>query len=148
MSDENTVLRITEEDIAEANRLSMHCPICAGPVDRFADSADEEPVTCAQCGTFYHKLCWQNNGGKCAVLGCNSVKCTPYAHPSDIPIPGGDPLRLDRVGQENKRHKARERATPTPTNASPPPPLVPPAPVTQGFWEQLYKTILRAFGVR
>ena len=39
-------IRITDNDITEANQLSLHCPICAD------------------------KTCWEQSGGKCAILGC------------------------------------------------------------------------------
>lgn len=63
---------ITEEDIAEANQLSLHCPICASAVERNRDGADLLPVVCAKCGTLYHKACWEQSGGKCAILGCEN----------------------------------------------------------------------------
>lgn len=67
-------IRITDSDIDEANQLSLHCPICANPVE--ANVADRElrPVVCAACGTLYHETCWVQSGGKCAVLGCDHDK--------------------------------------------------------------------------
>jgi hypothetical protein len=64
-------IQITEGDISEANRLSLHCPICAGAVESNLDGLDLQPVVCAQCGTLYHKACWEQSGGKCAILGCD-----------------------------------------------------------------------------
>ncbi len=63
-------IHITEDDITEANRLSLHCPICAGAVESNLDGFALLPVICAKCGTLYHKACWEQSGGKCAVLGC------------------------------------------------------------------------------
>ena len=63
-------LRITEEDIVEANQLSLHCPICASAVEDNVDSDALRPIVCAKCGTLYHKICWEQSGGKCAILGC------------------------------------------------------------------------------
>jgi hypothetical protein len=63
-------LRITEEDIAEANQLSLHCPICASAVENNVDGEAMRPIICAKCGTLYHKICWEQSGGKCAILGC------------------------------------------------------------------------------
>lgn len=65
-------IQITDDDIREANQLSLHCPICAGPVEKFVNEADLRPVVCDKCGTLYHQACWQQNGGKCAILGCDS----------------------------------------------------------------------------
>ncbi len=67
-------LTITNIDIQAANELSLHCPICANPVEKFVDDADFRPVICAKCGTLYHKACWEQGGGKCAVLGCDHDK--------------------------------------------------------------------------
>ncbi len=65
-------IQITDNDIQEANQLSLHCPICAGPVENNVTDADLTPVVCTNCGTLYHKACWQQNGGSCAVLGCDN----------------------------------------------------------------------------
>ncbi|KAA3660716.1 MAG: hypothetical protein DWQ04_18635 [Chloroflexi bacterium] len=67
-------IRITDDDIREANQLSMHCPMCANPVENYVTDPDITPVVCTQCGTLYHKVCWEQNGGKCAVLGCGNEK--------------------------------------------------------------------------
>jgi Prokaryotic RING finger family 1 len=67
-------LTITNNDIQAANELSLHCPICANPVEKFVDGADLRPVVCAKCGTLYHKACWEQGGDKCAVLGCGHDK--------------------------------------------------------------------------
>lgn len=75
MSEEQTepLLRITSNDIADANQLSLGCPICAGAVeDNITHNDNMAPVKCTACSTFYHHACWHNNGGKCAILGCES----------------------------------------------------------------------------
>ncbi len=64
------LIQITEDDINEANRLSLHCPICADAVESNRDGVAYLPVVCDNCGTLYHKACWEQSGGKCAVLGC------------------------------------------------------------------------------
>ena len=69
---EENPITITLEDVSEANRLSLHCPICAGPVEQFSDGVAFRPVICIECDTLYHEACWQQNGGKCAILGCES----------------------------------------------------------------------------
>ena len=67
---ENPFMRITDNDITEANQLSLHCPICASAVEKNVDGEALMPVVCASCGTLYHKTCWEQSGGKCAILGC------------------------------------------------------------------------------
>lgn len=67
-------IRITDTDIAEANQLSLSCPICGSAVEDHVDGAALVPVICDQCGTLYHRACWEQSGGKCAVLGCGSTK--------------------------------------------------------------------------
>ena len=67
---ENPFIRITDSDITEANKLSLHCPICAGAVEKNVDGEALVPVVCASCGTLYHRACWEQSGGKCAILGC------------------------------------------------------------------------------
>src|SRR5690606_13282034 len=71
---EYPAIRITESDISEANRLSLSCPICGNAVENHTDGAAFVPVVCDKCGTLYHKACWEQSGGKCAVLGCGSDK--------------------------------------------------------------------------
>lgn len=68
------LIRITENDIAAANQLSLSCPICGSAVEDHVDGAALVPVICDQCGTLYHRACWEQSGGKCAVLGCGSTK--------------------------------------------------------------------------
>jgi hypothetical protein len=43
-------------------------------VENNTDGAALVPVVCDQCGTLYHRACWEQSGGKCAVLGCGSTK--------------------------------------------------------------------------
>jgi hypothetical protein len=71
-------ITITQDDISEANRLSLHCPICAGAVEQHVDGAAVRPVVCTSCGTLYHRACWDQNGGKCAILGCESQSYRIY----------------------------------------------------------------------
>jgi hypothetical protein len=71
---EYPLIRITSNDISEANRLSLSCPICGNAVENHTDGAALVPVVCDKCGTLYHKACWEQSGGKCAILGCGSVK--------------------------------------------------------------------------
>lgn len=75
---EEQPITITQSDIAEANRLSLHCPICAGPVEQNTDGLAYRPVICTDCGTLYHEACWSQNGGSCAILGCESKTFRVY----------------------------------------------------------------------
>ena len=75
---ENPLIQITEEDIRQANRLSLHCPICAGAVEDNPEYEALTPVVCAECGTLYHKACWEQSSGKCAILGCDHDKYYVY----------------------------------------------------------------------
>lgn len=72
------LIQITTEDIDEANRLSLHCPICAGAVEANVELEDLTPVVCTSCGTLYHKACWEQKGGKCAMLGCENDEFRLY----------------------------------------------------------------------
>lgn len=116
---ENPLMHITDDDILEANRLSLHCPICASAVERNLDGDALIPVVCASCGTLYHKACWEQSGGKCAVLGCGHDAYHVYgrdlgpalklnyddiAHPSPN---GRDPRRTSR-NQRLKDAQKRE----------------------------------------
>lgn len=68
-------IQISDDDISEANRLSLHCPICAGAVENNVNDPAVRPVVCSKCGTLYHRACWDQSGGTCAILGC---ECTEY----------------------------------------------------------------------
>lgn len=89
--DENEVLRITTEDVEEANRLSLNCPICAGPVEKHAARPEMAAVYCTACQTLYHHACWEQNGGTCAVLGC---ECQSYKRHGVYDL--GPALTIDR----------------------------------------------------
>ena len=116
---ENPFLRITGDDITEANQLSLHCPICAGAVEKNLDGEALIPVVCASCGTLYHKTCWEQSGGKCAILGCGHDTYHVYGRDlgpalklnyDDIPQPSangrgpyGSSRRQRRLKEEQKR---------------------------------------------
>jgi hypothetical protein len=139
--DEEQPIQITENDIAEANRLSLSCPICAGAVEKNVTNLALSPVVCLQCGTLYHKACWEQHNGKCAVLGCEHKEARPYGtdvgprltirysdlpkHVPQSPIPNG---RTQQLKEQEKRLQ-REAAG-------------------QNFWNTLYDRIKRAFGWR
>lgn len=107
-------LTITNSDIEAANQLSLHCPICANPVEKFVDDRNLQPVLCAKCGTLYHKTCWELGGGKCAVLGCGHDKFKLYGTPvspvlsikyTDLPRPSanGRSSRTKRLKDQQRR---------------------------------------------
>ena len=125
MEDETELLRITEDDVVEANQLSLACPICAGPVENGATERELAPVVCVECNTLYHHVCWGNNGGKCAILGCNSVQCQPYGVqepmltinldevPSTVEVSKRN-QRLKRIEQGRRRTQPQSQPTPQP----------------------------------
>lgn len=111
---ENPLIQITTEDITEANRLSLHCPICASAVEKNVANAALTPVFCAECNTLYHKTCWEQSGGTCAVLGCDHDKYIVYGTNvtptltikyTDLPAPSAN----GRVGRRTKQLKAEQK---------------------------------------
>lgn len=110
---ENEPITISLDDVSAANQLSLHCPICANPVENHVGEAVLRPVLCKNCGTLYHKACWEQSGGKCAILGCGSKEYRPYGSPegpvmkisyADLPQ---EPRGMSEARQ--KRLKAEER---------------------------------------
>jgi endogenous inhibitor of DNA gyrase (YacG/DUF329 family) len=139
--EQRPLIQITDEDIAEANRLSLNCPICAGAVEANADSEARAPVVCAKCQTLYHAACWQQNNGKCAILGCGHDQFYSYGEqlgallriryadiPKDVPQPAISANGSKKLKEQEKRlQKEMKRRT---------------------FWNDLVQGILRAFGWR
>lgn len=137
---ENAFIRITADDIKEANQLSLHCPICAGPVENNVDEPELQPVLCTKCGTLYHRACWEGNGGKCAVLGCDHTEARRYGinlgpvmtiKANEVPTDA----QVDRM--QRQRLKSAEKV---------PGRVSPKQEPTPGFWARLYRRILDAFG--
>lgn len=139
---EGEPIKITSEDIEEANRLSLGCPICASAVQDNVDVQALKPVICSNCQTLYHSTCWEQNGGKCATLGCGSTESYPYGTEigprlkirySDLPkhvpqAPSSKNGRNKELKEQQKRLQDRARG--------------------REFWSNLYGRILRAFGWR
>ena len=130
-------IEITDDDISEANRLSLHCPICAGAVENNTRERSLLPVVCAKCGTLYHKTCWEQSGGKCAILGCECTENYVYGRNrdpaltitySDLPAPSLNG-RGPAVSQQTKRLKA-EQAREVEQLRRP------------GFWQRLWQWLL------
>jgi hypothetical protein len=131
-------IQITETDIAEANRLSLSCPICAGAVEKNVLETSLAPVVCLQCGTLYHKACWEQHSGKCAVLGCEHKEARPYGTDvgPQLTITNADiskhrpyaPSSNGRTQQLKELEKQRQRES--------------------GFWNILFDRIRRAIGWR
>lgn len=120
MTDEQELppISITDDDIREANQLSMHCPMCANPVENYVTDRELTPVVCTQCGTLYHKVCWEQNGGKCAVLGCGNEKFRIYGQDTsptlkisytDLPRPSANGKAPGRPSQRTKQLKNEQR---------------------------------------
>ncbi len=117
---ENAPIRISLDDIKEANRLSLHCPICASPVENHPVDSALTPVVCGNCKTLYHRACWEQSGGKCAILGCDHTKYFVYGRPtkpalvirhSDLPATpsvNGRPDQTSRRTKELKREQQRQ----------------------------------------
>ncbi|MFQ5400277.1 MAG: hypothetical protein ACE5E7_11850 [Anaerolineae bacterium] len=109
---ERPLIQITAEDIVEANRLSLHCPICAGPVENHVDEAALQPVSCAACGTMYHEACWKQSGSKCAILGCDHDKYLVYGKEVQpaLKIRHADLPPLSPNGRAASHHNKRLKA--------------------------------------
>lgn len=138
---EDDFIRITIDDVAEANRLSLSCPICSSAVEQNVNNDALAPVICANCQTLYHRTCWEQNGGTCATLGCEHTECYPFGTElgprltityADLPkhVPAS---RLSPNGSKaikaREKHLQRERER-------------------KEFWPGLFKRILRAIGWR
>lgn len=142
MDEELPPIHISADDIAEANRLSLNCPICAGAVENNVNNDALTPVVCGRCQTLYHRACWGQNGSKCAILGCGhnqsyvygsnnirplQIKYTdlpkdPSPRPS-IPVNG----RVKQLKeQEQKMQREMKRRT---------------------FWGDLWQSLLRSIGI-
>jgi hypothetical protein len=134
---EDNPIQISADDIAEANRLSLNCPICAGAVENNLDQDGLAPVVCAQCQTLYHQACWQQNGGKCAILGCGHNSCYPFGTDrgpllkisySDLPRDRPRPVPADGSKKLKAQEKRLQREVKRRT-----------------FWDSLFAAIKQAF---
>lgn len=122
---EYPLIQITSDDIAEANRLSLSCPICGSGVENNPETTALVPVVCEKCGTLYHRACWEQSGGKCAVLGCGHEKFHVYGRElgpvlrvkyTDLPTPsavnGRDPGRRTRELKERQKREVERYRRP------------------------------------
>ena len=142
MNENEDLIRITAEDIASANQLSLHCPICAGAVEKYVENEATAPVYCGACETLYHHACWHQNGGKCAVLGCDNKSFKRYGvvdlgprltieHrdiPRDVPRPVVSPNGRTKRLKADERRMNREVKRRT-------------------FWRDLWQGLLRAIKI-
>jgi len=142
MSESEQPIKISAEDIAEANRLSLSCPICASAVEKNVSSRDLAPVVCSNCHTLYHRTCWEQNGGQCAVLGCQHKECYTYGTEvgplltikySDLPKHA--PYRTPSPNGRSAELKAEEKRKQREANR-------------REFWNDLFNRIKRAIGWR
>lgn len=122
MDENEKFIRITPEDVSEANRLSLHCPICAGAVEKHVSRHEMVAVYCTDCETLYHQACWNQNGSKCAVLGCSGKTCRTFGVvdlgpvltvsrseiPREAPRPTVTPNGRTRRLKEDERRLQRE----------------------------------------
>jgi hypothetical protein len=128
-------IQITDDDINEANRLSLHCPICASAVENNIGDLSVRPVVCTKCGTLYHQVCWEQSGGKCAILGCECTEYYVYGRNrdpaltitySDLPAPSangrGPSTQTKRLKAQQAREVERLRRP--------------------GFWQRLWQWLL------
>ena len=102
---EGEPIKITLEDIEQANQLSHACPMCAGPVFRSYDDPAMAPVECASCETVYHRACWQQAGGKCAMVGCDSQRVRAI---DNVPAPTGAVTIQPNLPNEPRRERGPE----------------------------------------
>ncbi len=105
---EQPLIQITVDDILEANRLSLHCPMCAGAVENFAEDEALQPVICANCKTLYHQACWEQGGGKCAILGCDHDKYIVYGTPTK-PVLRIDHADLPQISPNGRKPTRRTK---------------------------------------
>lgn len=137
---EDDFIRITLDDVQEANRLSLSCPICAGAVEQNVENDALSPVICANCQTLYHRTCWDQNGGTCATLGCEHTECYPFGTelgprltityddlPKHTPRAKQSPNGRSKAIKAREKRLQRERAR-------------------REFWPNLFRRILQAFG--
>ena len=110
------LIRITTNDISEANQLSLSCPFCGSAVEDHVDGAALVPIICDQCGTLYHRACWEQSGGKCAVLGCGSTKfhvhgldTRPVLKVKYTDLPAHSANGRSSVNEKNRRLKEEQR---------------------------------------
>ena len=110
------LIEISSDDIAEANRLSLHCPICASAVETYPLEQGLRPVVCKGCKTLYHQACWEQSG-KCAILGCTQDSYYHYgtqrrpvltiSH-ADLPAPSANGQKPDSRSKRLKEQQRRE----------------------------------------
>jgi hypothetical protein len=129
-------IHITADDVSEANRLSLHCPICAGAVENNVREGALLPVVCTKCGTLYHRACWEQSGGKCAILGCDCTEYYVYGRNRDpalvityADLPKASPNGASPISQQTKRLKA-EQAREVERMRQP------------GFWQRFWQWLL------
>lgn len=117
MSENDGLIKITAQDVSEANQLSLHCPICAGAVEQHAPRQELVAVYCTDCETLYHKACWEQNGASCAVLGCagssfriyGAMELGPVLTVRRADIPHASPAPQAKQNGRTRRLKEDER---------------------------------------
>jgi hypothetical protein len=56
---------VANDDIWPEDQGPATCKVCGEPID------ESEIVVCASCNTPHHRDCWEYNGSKCSIYGCN-----------------------------------------------------------------------------
>ena len=144
MSDvtEAPLIHISLDDIAEANMLSLHCPICAGPVENYTEEPALQPVVCGKCGTLYHRICWEQKGNKCAILGCehneyrvHGTRPDPVLVIKDRDLPREKQSANNGINPNTKRLKEEQRQAYREMQQ-------------RGFWSLFWDWLLRAIKIR
>lgn len=141
-NENEALIHITLEDVREANRLSLNCPICAAAVERNVGNPEMRAVYCTSCETLYHRACWEQNGGDCAVLGCESksyrrhgaVDMEPVLTIKQSDIPRVAPAPASSPNGKTRRLKANERRLQREMKR-------------RNFWRDLWHSLLRAIKV-
>jgi hypothetical protein len=91
--------------------------MCASAVENNVADASLRPVFCANCRTLYHQACWEQSGGKCAILGCDHDKYIVYGTPTrpvlvikraDLPQPSPNGRRGTRQTKQLKAEQRRQ----------------------------------------
>lgn len=139
MNENEDVIRVTLDDVTKANQLSLHCPICAGAVEQHASRREMQAVYCADCETLYHRACWEQNGAKCAVLGCSgttfkvhgAVDLGPVLTVAHADIPREAPAPYVPKNGRTRRLKEDERRLQRELKR-------------RSFWQNLWQGLLRA----
>ena len=106
------------EDVDEPISLRQLKFFYKKDIEKNLDGEALIPVVCASCGTLYHKTCWEQSGGKCAILGCGHDKFHVYGRDlgpalklnyDDIPQPSANGRGPDGSSRRQRRLKEEQK---------------------------------------